>query len=275
MTDGNFRAEDGCLLAYEDVGEGMPVLWQHGLGADRNQPAEVFPALPGTIAGVRRLTLECRGHGNSELGDTSRLSIATFAEDAIALLDHLGIRHAIVGGISLGAALSMRLAARHANRVAGLILARPAWVVGPSATMAPYLEIAALLEEFGADEGALRFEASACLAAVAAVSPDNAVSLKSFFSRPNPASTIALLSTIPRDSPGVDAETIAGIQVPTLIIGTHHDFVHPLAYAERLQQILPHATLRVITAKSVNKDHYKLDFREALSQFLTGMLVSP
>jgi pimeloyl-ACP methyl ester carboxylesterase len=268
MTDGTFRTEDGCLLAYEDAGEGMPVLWQHGLGADRTQPAEVFPTIPG----IRRLTLECRGHGNSELGDTLRLSIATFAADAIALLDHLGIRQPIVGGISLGAALSMRLAALHPGRVAGLILARPAWVVGPSATMAPFLEIEALLEEFGAHEGAVRFEASACLAAVAAVSPDNAESLMSFFSRPNPASTIALLSTIPRDSPGIDAETIATIRVPTLIIGSHHDYVHPLAYAERLQHLLPHATLRVITAKSINKDQYKLDFREALGRFLSGML---
>jgi pimeloyl-ACP methyl ester carboxylesterase len=270
MTDSTFQTEDGCLLAYEDAGEGLPVLWQHGLGADRTQPAEVFPAIPR----IRRLTLECRGHGNSELGDTSRLSIATFAADAIALLDHLEIRQAIVGGISLGAALSMRLAALHSDRVTGLILARPAWLVGPSAAMAPYLEIAPLLKEFGAHEGALRFEASACLAAVAAVSPDNAASMKSFFSRPNPASTIALLSTIPRDSPGIDAETIAGIRVPTLIIGSHQDFVHPLAYAERLQQLLLHATLQVITAKSINKDQYKLDFREALSRFLTEMLVT-
>jgi pimeloyl-ACP methyl ester carboxylesterase len=268
MTGGKFRTEDGCLLAYEDVGEGMPVLWQHGLGADRSQPAEVFPTIPG----IRRLTLECRGHGDSELGDTSRLSIATFAADAIALLDHLGIRLPIVGGISLGAALSMRLAALHSNRVAGLILARPAWVIGPSATMEPYLEIAALLREFGAREGALRFEASACLAAVAAVSPDNAASLKSFFSQPNPANTIALLSTIPSDSPGIDAEMIAGIQVPTLLIGTDQDFVHPFAYSERLQQILPHATLQRITSKSINKDQYKLDFREALGRFLNGML---
>jgi pimeloyl-ACP methyl ester carboxylesterase len=268
MTDGTFRTEDGCLLAYEDVGEGMPALWQHGLGADRNQPAEAFPTIPG----IRRITLECRGHGNSELGDTSRLSIATFAADAIALLDHLGIRQTIVGGISLGAALSMRLAALHSNRVAGLILARPAWVVGPSATMTPYLEIAALLKELGADEGALHFEVSECLATVAAVSPDNAASLKGFFSQPNLANTIALLSTIPSDSPGIGAETIAGIQVPTLIIGTDQDFVHPLDYAERLQQILPHATLQVITSKSVSKDQYKLDFRDALCQFLSGML---
>jgi pimeloyl-ACP methyl ester carboxylesterase len=268
MTEGTFRTEDGCLLAYEDVGQGVPVLWQHGLGADRKQPAEVFPALPG----IRRLTLECRGHGGSELGDRSRLSIATFAADAIALLDHLGIHQAIVGGISLGAALSMRLAALHPHRVAALILARPAWVVGPSATMAPYLEIADLLREFGAREGELRFEASASLAAVAAVSPDNAASLRSFFSQANPANTIALLFTIPGGSPGLDAEAIARIKVPTLIIATDQDFVHPLVYAERLQQILPHATLRLITSKTTNKDQYKLDFQEALSQFLHGVL---
>jgi pimeloyl-ACP methyl ester carboxylesterase len=208
------------------------------------------------------------------LGDTSRLSIATFAADAIALLNHLAIRQAIVGGISLGAALSMRLAALHADRVAGLILARPAWVVGPSATMAPYLEIAPLLKKFGAHEGALRFEASACLAEVAAVSPDNAASLKSFFFRPNPASTISLLSTIPADSPDINTEVIAAIQMPALIIGTDRDYVHPLAYAERLQQMLPHATLRVITAKSTSIDQYKQDFRDALSRFLTEMLAS-
>jgi pimeloyl-ACP methyl ester carboxylesterase len=270
MTALTFRTEDGCLLAYEDAGEGLPVLWQHGLGADRTQAAEVFPTIPG----IRRLTLECRGHGDSELGDTSQISIATFAADAIALLDHLAIRQAIVGGISLGAALSMRLAALHVDRVAGLILARPAWVVGPSATMAPYLEIAPLLKKFGAHEGALRFEASASLAAVAALSPDNAASLKSFFSRPNPASTIALLSTIPADSPGINAETIAGIRVQALIIGTDRDYVHPLAYAERLQQMLPHATLRAITAKSISIDQYRQDFRDALSRFLTEMLAS-
>jgi pimeloyl-ACP methyl ester carboxylesterase len=269
MTAGKFRTEDGCLLAYDDSGQGMPVLWQHGLGADRNQPAEVFPA----IAGIRRLTLECRGHGNSEMGDPARLSIATFEADALALLDHLKISQAIVGGISLGAAISMRLAALHPERVVGLILARPAWVIGPSSTMAPYLEIAELIKKFGAAEGALHFEGTASLAAVAAVSPDNAASLKSFFTRPNPESTIALLSSIPKDSPGVDSETIAKIAVPTLIIANDHDYVHPLAYADHLKQILPSATLQVITAKSISKDLYKLDFSEALHSFLTGMAV--
>lgn len=270
MTAGRLRTKDGCLLAYEDSGEGVTVLWQHGLGADRRQPAEVFPV----VAGIRRLTLECRGHGESELGDPARLSIATFQADTLSLLDHLGIDQAIVGGISLGAAITMRLAALYPHRVAGLILARPAWVVGPSLSMAPYQEVADVLERLGPVEGAKHFEFSGCLATVAAVSPDNAESLMGFFTRPNPESTIALLSSIPKDSPGVDEKDITKIAAPVLIVGNHHDFVHPLAYAERLQQILPHATMAVITSKSINKDLYKFDFRGALSRFLTGMAVS-
>ena len=115
MSISSFVTGDGCRLAYETAGEGSPVLWQHGLGADRKQPAEVFPS----IAVVRRITLECRGHGDSSLCDPERLSIAGFAEDALALLDHLHIAKAVVGGISLGAAIALRLAAFHPDRVSG------------------------------------------------------------------------------------------------------------------------------------------------------------
>lgn len=271
MSAGEFRTKDGCLLAYESVGEGMNVLWQHGLGADRSQAAEVFPS----IAGIRRITLECRGHGTSQLGDPAQLSIAAFAADLLALLDHLRISCAIVGGISLGAAIAMRLAALEPDRVSGLILLRPAWVVGPSlSTMAPFLEIAQLLKRFGAFEGALRFERSSTFSAVAAVSPDNAASLSNFFTRPNPESTIALLASISKDSPRVDGQAIAKIAAPTLILGNPHDFVHPLVYAERLQQLLPHANLRVVTAKSIDKSLYQRECQESIGIFLTERLAA-
>ena len=106
MSSGYLITEDGCSLAYEDVGSGLPTIWQHGLGADRRQPAEVFPR----NVGVRRITLECRGHGESQMGDPAHLSIAQFAADVAALLDHLGIDVAVLGGISLGvmAALQRR-----------------------------------------------------------------------------------------------------------------------------------------------------------------------
>ena len=64
MTRGSFKTRDGCLVSYVDEGDGMPVLWQHGLGATQAQVAEVFPE----SSQFRRITMECRGHADSELG---------------------------------------------------------------------------------------------------------------------------------------------------------------------------------------------------------------
>jgi pimeloyl-ACP methyl ester carboxylesterase len=74
----------GVALHVDDAGgAGFPVLFQHGLCGDAQQTAEVFPDDPR----FRRITLECRGHGESEAGDTTALSIATFADDVAGLID--------------------------------------------------------------------------------------------------------------------------------------------------------------------------------------------
>jgi len=266
-----FTAKDGCVLAFEDVGSGLPVLWQHGLGADRQQPAEVFPA----NLDVRRITLECRGHGDSHMGDPARLSIAQFATDVAALLDYLRVDRVVLGGISLGAAISIRLATTLPSRVTALILARPAWVDEYAPwTMKPYLLIAELLKEFGREEGLRRFVNSETLAAVERVSPDNATSLRSFFARRDEVSTFELLSRIPNDGPGISAEDIASIALPTLVVGNAEEYVHPLGYALRLKDLIPCATLQIVTSKSVDKALYQSQFREALATFLQGRKVA-
>jgi pimeloyl-ACP methyl ester carboxylesterase len=265
VSSGFLTTEDGCPLAYEDVGSGLPTIWQHGLGADRQQPAEVFPR----VVGVRRITLECRGHGESQMGDPAHLSIAQFAADVAALLDRLGLDAAVLGGISLGAAISMRLAASIPWRIKGLILARPAWVDAPAPhTMKPYLVLAELLKEYGREEGLKRFANSEILAAVERVSPDNAASLLSFFSRRDEQSTIELLSRIPKDGPGLSRQDMASIDMPTLIIGTGEEYVHPLRYASQLKDLIPGAALQIITSKTVDKALYQSQFRESLASFL-------
>lgn len=267
MTGGDFRAPDGCRLAYDVQGEGLPVLWQHGLGADRAQPAEVFPDLPG----VRRITLECRGHGRSDLGDEAGLSIARFADDALALLDHLGVDEAVVGGISLGAAIALRLAALHPARVAGLVLARPAWVDedGPE-RLAIYRDVAALLRDHGPDEGRRRLLDLPRYRAVAEASPDNAASMRWFFDRPRPDTTIALLDRIPLQGPGVPRDAIGRLGLPARVIANDQDYVHPLAAARTLAGLIPDAELRVVTSKTVDRERYVAEFRSALADFLRG-----
>jgi pimeloyl-ACP methyl ester carboxylesterase len=269
MTTATFQTQDGCRLAFVDDGQGLPVLWQHGLGADSDQPAEVFPPM----SGIRRLTLECRGHGRSDLGDESLISIAQFTEDAVALLNHLGIDRAIIGGISLGAAIALRFAVMHSGRALGLILARPAWAAEDSpASLNLYQEVADVLATYGPREGRARFEASRRLAEVEAVSPDNAASLLGFFDRPNPHSTMTLLSRIPADGPGISPDYLRMLRLPTLVIANDQDYVHPLATAERLTALIPGAVKRKITSKTVDRTRYVAEFKQTLSHFLASQM---
>ena len=267
MRNHSFLTSDGCRLSYESAGEGLPVVWQHGLAANRRQPADVFPELQG----IRRITLECRGHGDSELGDPDRLSIASFTEDVIAFMDHLGVQKAVVGGISMGGAIALRLAALHPERTCGLIIARPAWIDGPSLeTMSPYAAVAQCIAEFGLKEGLERFLHSADLEKVQRVSPGNALSLQAFFAQANPENTVQLLSRIAKDAPAVGG-LISTITVPALIIANDQEFVHPLAYALSLHSKLPRAQLRIVTSKTIDARAYREEFALALREFLLSL----
>ena len=138
-----FTTPNGLKLHVDDAGgTGLPVIFQHGLCGDARQTAEVFPA----DSRFRRITVEARGHGASEAGDLSQFSIAAFAEDVAALIMAQNLGPVCVGGISMGAAMALRLAVTRPDLVRGLILVRPAWVAQAApANMQPNAEVGALL----------------------------------------------------------------------------------------------------------------------------------
>jgi pimeloyl-ACP methyl ester carboxylesterase len=256
---------DGVALRGRDTGAGLPVVFQHGLGGSEAQVAEVFP--DGT--GLRRLTLDCRGQGGSTLGNPKDLSIETFANDVLAFADARGVGRFVAGGISMGAAIALRLAVRHPERVAGLVLARPAWLWDAAPpNMAPYAEVAALLEGGRPTAALAAFDASETAARLAEEAPDNLASLRGFFAQAAPDDMAALLGAIARDGPGVDEAQARRIAVPTLVIGHGRDAAHPLPLARRLAEVVPGAALVEITAKADDRARYLSDFRSALADFL-------
>lgn len=259
-----FTRED-VALSVARTGRGAPFLFQHGLCGAAGQPAEVFPE----DCGYQCVTLECRGHGLSEPGDTSLFSIARFADDVAALAGTFGAP-VVIGGISMGAAIALRLAVTRPYLVKALVLARPAWVAeaGPD-NLSPNAEVGRLLATHAPAEASRLFEASPTYGPLAAEAPDNLVSLKGFFTREPVAVTSALLSRISVDGPGVTREEIARIGVPTLVIGHERDAIHPMAIAEELASLIPSARLVRITPKATDVSRYRAEFRAALSTFLT------
>jgi 3-oxoadipate enol-lactonase len=109
---------DGWTLAYEDRGEGPPVLLIHGLLMDHTM---FDPQVEALSDRYRFMTPDCRAHGASE-HRAKEYTQWDMMEDQAALLDHLEVERAVWGGVSMGGFQSLRAALRHPERVAGLIL---------------------------------------------------------------------------------------------------------------------------------------------------------
>jgi non-heme chloroperoxidase len=70
----------------------------------------------------RTVALDVRGHGRTGATDPRRYSIDLFADDLEALLDHLGLEHPILCGLSLGSMVVQTYLSRHPDHAAGAVL---------------------------------------------------------------------------------------------------------------------------------------------------------
>lgn len=266
MTEARiFETRDGTLLNVDTAGDGIPVLFQHGLCGDAGQTGEVFPAGQGFC----RITVEARGHGRSQTGKLDKLSIATFAEDIASYLERHRSAPVAVGGISMGAAIALRLAVKRPDLVKALIIARPAWLTSAAPkNMAPNAEVGRLLKKLPPDAARTTFLAGPTGQHLAAEAPDNLASLVGFFSRTPVDVTAELLTAVSNDGPGITDEEVKRIGVPTLVIGHEQDVIHPIAYVRALADRIPAARSAQITPKALSRAQYVADFRLAMGHFL-------
>jgi sugar/nucleoside kinase (ribokinase family)/pimeloyl-ACP methyl ester carboxylesterase len=260
MTPTGWLERDGLRLAVHDAGgAGLPVVFQHGLCGDVRQVAEAFPPDPA----FRRASLDCRGHGASDAGED--FSIATFAGAVAALAETLP-GPVVLGGISMGAAIALRLAVLRPDLVRALILVRPAWdVQAAPPNMAPNAEAGARLDP---EAARAVFAAGDTARRLAVEAPDNLASLMGFFDRPPREITARLRSAISADGPGVTAAEVAGLRLPVLVCGTPGDAVHPLALARGLADRIPQSSFVVLPPKGRDRPAHIAALHAAIRRFL-------
>jgi 3-oxoadipate enol-lactonase len=112
-------AVNGQNIHYQDTGgDGPAVVLGHGFLMDLEMFAPQVEALRGTY---RVITWDERGFGRTEF-DGKPFSYWDSAADCLALMDHLGVQRAVVGGMSQGGFLSLRTALTAPDRVRALIL---------------------------------------------------------------------------------------------------------------------------------------------------------
>jgi len=257
---------DGVSLFVDDAGgTGAPVVFQHGLGGDASQTRDVFPASPD----LRMFTVECRCHGRSDPGRPEAFALATVSDDVAAFVEQNFNKPIVIGGISMGAAIALRIAVKSPELVKGVILGRPAWLhtVAPP-NLSPIRLVADLVVRHGPERAREVFERSSVVRELAVAAPDNLESLRGYFRRPDIALFSRMLAAIAGDGPNVTETELAAIGVPTLVVGTADDLLHPLAFAKALADVIPYAELREITSKVQSRANYALEFGEAIRGFI-------
>ncbi|QYK40894.1 MAG: 3-oxoadipate enol-lactonase [Paracoccaceae bacterium] len=111
-------------LNYRDDGprDGPVLVLAHALGLDLRLFDAVVPLLP---PGLRVIRYDARGHGASDV-PPAPYAMGALIRDAERLMDHLGVRDAVFGGVSLGGMVAQGLAVKRLDLVRGLILSNTA-----------------------------------------------------------------------------------------------------------------------------------------------------
>ena len=231
-------------LHYEVHGGGENLLvYMHGLLLDANLNRPMAEAL--AARGNRVVLLDLLGHGLSDkptLAAEYRMDL--YVEQVTALLDHLGASQAVLGGVSLGANVSLLTATLDPDRVRGLVLEMPVLEHAAPAvalTFVPFmLAVHHARRPAGVVAGLVRRLPRTGFAPLNSVL--NALSLL-------PAEVAAILHGILVGPVGPTLDQRRAVEAPTLVIGHRRDVIHPFSDAAALVQSLPEA--RLLRARSI------------------------
>ncbi|HEX6290654.1 MAG TPA: alpha/beta fold hydrolase [Herpetosiphonaceae bacterium] len=231
---------DGISIFYHDEGQGEPLLLIHGfpLSSDLYQPQRA--ALSRRF---RVITPDLRGMGRSD-ALPGGYSIDVYADDLVALLDHLGIGQAIVGGMSMGGYVLFALLRRHPDRVKGIILLDTKAAADTEEGRAGRYKMAEQARSEGTSAIADAMLPKMLTEQTREQQPELAQFVREMMATTSVEGIVGALESMaarPDSTP-----LLGSIAVPTLIVVGREDQVTPLAVAQEMQQAIPGAQLVII-----------------------------
>jgi len=233
---------DGSEIEYEATGEGPAFLLFHAFPLGLFMWDAQAEALAATHRVVR---FDARGFGGSDLGE-GPLTMERIADDGAALLDHLGIEKAVVGGCSMGGYAALAFVRRHPQRLAGLLLQDTRAGADTAETRQSRAALAARVLAEGSGAAVEAFLPKLVGETTRSEQPALVASLRErILAIPPQAIANALHGLAARAD---SRETLPTIAVPTLVLVGAEDVLTPPSEAALLAAAIPKARLDVIPA---------------------------
>jgi pimeloyl-ACP methyl ester carboxylesterase len=230
-------------ISYDDYGEGeRPLVLIHGLLMNRHMFDRLGPAI--AERGNRVITVDLLGHGASDRPPQMlHYSMTFFAQQIVALLDHLELEQAVIGGTSLGANATLETAHIAPERVRAMMVEMP---VLDNALLAVAIVFTPVM--IGLRFGRPLFKFTSALAArIPRTNFLFDMGLDLLRQEPEPSSAVLEGLFLGRTAPHHDERV--KLRQPTLVIGHHSDPIHPFSDSGMLCEELPNAKL--IEANSI------------------------
>lgn len=229
-------------FAYDDDGDGPPIVFIHGFPHDRTLWAHQRAAL---ASRARVIVPDLCGFGESAAEGV--MTVERYADDIIALLDVLAIERAVVCGLSMGGYIAMAMWRRAPQRISGLVFCDTKAAPDNDAGRAARDETITFVQQAGAGALAERQLPKMLGTSTHARRPEVVDAMRSMMTRQSVDGIVAALGAL-RDRPD-SRETVQSISVPTLVVVGDDDQLTPLSDAQALIALLPpsaHARLEII-----------------------------
>lgn len=262
MREFSYRASDDCALHAVALGSGPALILLHGGGPDHRS---LLP-LAHLLADRHTVVLpDVRGYGRSRCADPARHTWTQYGDDVDALMDHLGLPTAALGGTGLGGTIALRAAQARPERVRAVVVISLEDIEDDEAKAAEE----AMLKSFAA-----RVTTDGPEAAWEPLLPLLAPLIGNLVREAIPrsdAASIAAACAIGGDRAFRDVAELRSVPVPTLII-PGSDVRHPAALAEEAVRVLPRGQLAGVSLSPALRtaDDLARTVAPAMADFLGG-----
>ena len=228
-------------LDFREAGSGQPLVLLHAFPLS----AAMWLAQREGLADVCRvITPDQRGFGGSELGDDVP-SLDLCADDVAQLLDRLDLDRVVLGGLSMGGYVAMAFLRRHADRVAGLVLADTKASADPEPARANRERIAQAVLADEASTVLVEEVLPALIGTTTASSRPMVAGRVRGLVQAAPAPAVAWAQRAMAQRPD-SFDTLRGFAGPALVVVGEEDVLSPVSDAEAMAAALPHATLSLM-----------------------------